>query len=418
MHPDLRELGAAAHAGSARPRSRGGGRRGPSRRRGSRSPRPTAPRPSPSTRCASPGGRGPTARPRPCPRPPSGPSRARSPAGPPCDRAPSIALALVEVVDVTVRERAVLGVGAHAEVDVAIDRVGGLALDQRGDQRRRSRRSSRVASGSWSGRGEAERVGVGDVVRGHLARELLGADPSGLRGVVDLVVDVGDVGDERHVVALVRQEALEPARRRRRGARCRRGCGCRPSGHTRRCPPSAGFARRRAGGSRRCGCRGAGSGHGSQPIRAGVSPGRGSQTHTWLTDFGPGHAVIWRPRDARTFPPRTPLALVEDGVPHPARALSGRAQGLRRHLPRASRRRGPHLRGPLHRARRPGAQGHQRPAGRRRHRHRRPDLAAPARRRAERASRPSATARSTRAGSSTTPCASRASSGSPTAATR
>ncbi len=116
-------------------------------------------------------------------------------------------LALVEVVELAVRERPVVGVGAHAEVDVAVDRVGGVALDQRGDQRHDPvdrLRGQRLVVGPR----QAERVGVGDVVRGHLARELLRADPTGLRGVVDLVVDVGHVGDERHVVALMGQEAL------------------------------------------------------------------------------------------------------------------------------------------------------------------------------------------------------------------
>ena len=48
---------------TARARSRGAGRRGRARRRGSRTPARTRPPPSPSTRCASPAGRGPTARP-------------------------------------------------------------------------------------------------------------------------------------------------------------------------------------------------------------------------------------------------------------------------------------------------------------------------------------------------------------------
>jgi hypothetical protein len=52
-------------------------------------------------------------------------------------------------------------------------------------------------------------LGVLDVVRGHLPRQLLRPAPGGAGGVVDLVVDVGDVGHQGHVEPLVLQEALE-----------------------------------------------------------------------------------------------------------------------------------------------------------------------------------------------------------------
>ena len=55
VHPDLRERRARAPPASAPPRSRGAGRSGRCRRRGSRTARRASPRPSPSTRCASPG---------------------------------------------------------------------------------------------------------------------------------------------------------------------------------------------------------------------------------------------------------------------------------------------------------------------------------------------------------------------------
>ena len=82
------------------------------------------------------------------------------------------ALALVHVVDGAVAERAVAGVGAHAEVDVAVDRVGAAVVDQRLDQV--DDRADRLAGQRLGvGPAELEQVGVLDVVRGHLARELV-----------------------------------------------------------------------------------------------------------------------------------------------------------------------------------------------------------------------------------------------------
>ena len=107
---------------------------------------------------------------------------------------------------------AVAGIRAHAEVHVAVDRS------------RRARRSISVWMYSTIGpivsRGERlvvgapepERVGVGAVALGHLARPApRSARPWARGGVVDLVVDVGDVHHQRHVVALVLEEALEQA---------------------------------------------------------------------------------------------------------------------------------------------------------------------------------------------------------------
>ena len=302
-----------AQRASARPRSRGGGRRGPSRRRGSRSPRRAAPRPSPSTRCASPGGRGPTARPRRCPRPPSAPSTARSPAGPPCDRRlrrPRPGRGRRGGGATARRTRRRRARGSRRRPRPRRRRRASISAL---DQRRRSPSIVSEASGSWSGRAEPERVGVGDVVRGHLARELLGADPAARGRVVDLVVDVGDVGDERHVVALVREEALEPARRRRTAARCRRGCGCRPSARTRRCPPCCRDRARRAGD-----LAAAVSWSGSRARSAAYPAGA-----TLLRERGyAGHMVdplrSWAGRslplrDVRTVSARTLAGLVEEG---------------------------------------------------------------------------------------------------------
>ena len=89
--------------------------------------------PSPSTRCASPGARDPTA-------------RARSVSSPVLARLPQREvqrvllairaldpLALVHVLQAAVRERAVVGVGAHAKVDVAAGWRRRGPLDQRID---------------------------------------------------------------------------------------------------------------------------------------------------------------------------------------------------------------------------------------------------------------------------------------------
>ena len=118
------------------------------------------------------------------------------------------ALALVHLVDRAVRQLAVLGQRAHAEVDVAVDRVGVPALDEVGDQghdRLDVLRGQRLVVGP----AEAEALGVGLVVLGHLGGQRLRGDPGLTRRRVDLVVDVGDVGHQRGLEALVLEEALE-----------------------------------------------------------------------------------------------------------------------------------------------------------------------------------------------------------------
>ena len=163
------------------------------------------------------------------------PSTARSRAGPPCGRAPSTPSPWSICVDVAVRQRAVVGVAAHAEVDVALDRVGVAA--RRSAPAIRSTIGSIVseASGSWSGRPRPSRRCRRRRRRSSRARARSLGHARVARGVVDLVVDVGDVDDQRRLVALVLEEALEQARRRRTAGRCRRGCGCRPSARRRRC---------------------------------------------------------------------------------------------------------------------------------------------------------------------------------------
>ena len=86
--------------------------------------------------------------------------------------------------------------------------VGVAALHQRADQVE-DRLDVLGRQRLVVGPAEPEPLGVGEVVADHLARQLGRVAPGGARGVVDLVVDVGDVRDQRRVVALVLEEPLE-----------------------------------------------------------------------------------------------------------------------------------------------------------------------------------------------------------------
>ena len=125
------------------------------------------------------------------------PSRARSRAGPPCGRRPR-------------RPRPGPSASSRRCESVAVGRVASARGSRRRRRPRRRGRASISASISSTiapivslgerlvvGAAEAEAVGVGDVGGGHLARELRARHAARARGVVDLVVDVGDVGDER-----------------------------------------------------------------------------------------------------------------------------------------------------------------------------------------------------------------------------
>ncbi len=119
-----------------------------------------------------------------------------------------VALSLLHLLPRAVGELAVAVEARHAEVHVAARGVGVAALDEGGDQvddRPDRLRRARLVVGP----AEAEAVGVALVVRGHLPGELLARDPGLAGGVVDLVVHVGDVLDQGHLVALVLEEALE-----------------------------------------------------------------------------------------------------------------------------------------------------------------------------------------------------------------
>ena len=119
------------------------------------------------------------------------------------------ALALVHLVEVASRQLAVRLERAHAEVDVAGDRIGRAAVDQPLDQlddladvlgrvrlgvrpaRARAGPCRRCSGAAISAASSAERP------------------PGRPRRVVDLVVDVGDVADQHDAVALVLEEPLE-----------------------------------------------------------------------------------------------------------------------------------------------------------------------------------------------------------------
>src|SRR5581483_10081037 len=117
-----------------------------------------------------------------------------------------VPLLLLHLVHALPREPAVLRVAPDAEVDVALDRVRVAALhellDERHDRRHVLRRLRHQV-----GEPEAEVADVLDVPARRPLGEL-GARTRG--GVVDLVVDVGDVVHERGLVAAPSQPAPQP----------------------------------------------------------------------------------------------------------------------------------------------------------------------------------------------------------------
>ena len=119
-----------------------------------------------------------------------------------------------QVVGSLTGELAVRRVGGDAEVHVAVAaRVGRAALDQALDQRddlldRQARQRFRVRPS------QAQRVGVGSVGLGHLARQQRRGNAALDRCGIDLVVDVGDVDGQSHrQVEQLLGRALEHHRR-------------------------------------------------------------------------------------------------------------------------------------------------------------------------------------------------------------
>ena len=156
-----------------------------------------------------------------------------------------VALALLHLLERAVRELAVAVEARHAEVDVAAGRVGVAASRPAPRSARRSAPIVSVACGSASGRPSPSRVGVRDVARrsSRAASSALGhASLAG--GVVDLVVDVGDVRDEASPRSPRARGSASAGRRPRTGARCRRARGRRRSARRRRSPPARARAAR------------------------------------------------------------------------------------------------------------------------------------------------------------------------------
>ena len=133
VQPVARRTGRRSRPRTGRSRSRGAGRSGPRRRRGCRATRRGTAWPSPSTRCASPGGPGPTGSPTTARRA-WPPSRARSPAGRACARRPRPARPPAARRG-SGRRACRSPEAPHREVDVAVHDVGEASGDQPLDQR-------------------------------------------------------------------------------------------------------------------------------------------------------------------------------------------------------------------------------------------------------------------------------------------
>ena len=116
--------------------------------------------------------------------------------------------ASLEIIEGLLRQLAVAGEGRDLEVHVAVDRVGLAALDQaRGDldDLIDVRRHPRLDVG----RQHAEHPHVGVVQIGVAVGVGQPVDARRRRRGEDLVLDVGDVADERHLVAEEHQRAAD-----------------------------------------------------------------------------------------------------------------------------------------------------------------------------------------------------------------
>ena len=116
--------------------------------------------------------------------------------------------ALIHLAHPLVGDLPVWRIGRDREIDVPVHRVGVSARNQVLDQPDDwpdGRAGERLVVRS----AQAQGVRVGDVRISHLARQLFARDAGETRRVVDLVVDVGDVRDERDLVAFVFEEPLE-----------------------------------------------------------------------------------------------------------------------------------------------------------------------------------------------------------------
>ena len=216
-----------------------------------------------------------------------------------------VALALLASPRRAVRELAVVGEALDLEVHVALGVVGVpasisalISVDDRADRLRRLRLVVGPAEP------EARRCRRRSGRSSRRASSSLGT-PGRLRGVVDLVVHVGDVLDQRDLVALVLEEPLQQGEDHERPGVARRARGRRPSGRRRRCRPCP--------GSR-------GSSGRSSPLSVSwmriVAHGRGGYG---LDQAGGGPPTAARPRSGR-----------------PARAACASSPGRRRAAPTAA----------------------------------------------------------------------------------
>ena len=119
-----------------------------------------------------------------------------------------VAFALLHLLPGPVRKLAVLVEAGHAEIHVAARRVGVPGFDEDRDQVD-DPLNGLHSLGLVIGASEAETVRVPLVVGGHLGGQVCAGRSRRACGVVDLVVHVGHVLDQGHLVPLVLQEALE-----------------------------------------------------------------------------------------------------------------------------------------------------------------------------------------------------------------
>ena len=120
-----------------------------------------------------------------------------------------VRLLLLDLVGTLARELSVVRIPGNAEVDVAVDRVRVAALDQLLDEPDDlvdglGRLRQRV------GPAEPERVGVLEVPLRRARRHDVAAFAQLGSRLIDLVIDVSDVVDERRVVAALAQPRSQP----------------------------------------------------------------------------------------------------------------------------------------------------------------------------------------------------------------
>ena len=149
----------------------------------------------------------------------------------------ALAAAGEHVVERLVGEQAVVLAPSRRQVHAVVGGVGAADLDELADHRDHL---VDVLGGVRHvvGPGDAEaRPWASNQTASHLRGDVLPRAALGVGPVDDLVVDVGDVGDEPDVEPGPAQVAARARRRRRSGGRDRGAAGRRPSGRRGRCSP-------------------------------------------------------------------------------------------------------------------------------------------------------------------------------------